>query len=82
MATKIDHALLEVDIEQALALRQLINDGNNDANKLNFLCPNCNKPIRPHSASGHGSKSNSPAHFEHLTGKTECELTHKSKEHA
>lgn len=78
MSTTIKEAYLKITIDNALALRQLVSKGKN-SDKLEFLCPNCNEPVQPHSPSKQGAKKNTPAHFEHKKGKTDCKLTHKPK---
>ena len=72
----ITTALLEVSIDNALALRQLINNGIN-TDKLKYICPECGKSVKPHRSSEHGTGSNNPAHFEHVDRNAECSLSDK-----
>lgn len=67
----IPEALLRVTIDRALALRELVGDGKN-TDKLEFFCPECHERVKPFRAGGQ-----SPAHFEHLTGRTTCPLAYK-----
>ncbi len=79
MTTKIPYALLEVSIYDALAIRQLVAGGIN-SEKLIFICPNCGEAVRPHAESKYGSQKYNPPHFEHLNGKSECELAYMDED--
>jgi len=61
----------QINIEEALNLRdQAVSRG---ADKPNFLCIECNLPVRAHSSGG-----DTVAHFEHQERNSACSLSHEA----
>jgi hypothetical protein len=68
---KMEECVIGVDLANAIrgvadALGLKVPKG-----KLGFRCTECGQAVKPMVAGGH-----SPAHFEHLKGKTSCSLAH------
>jgi|APSaa5957512535_1039671.scaffolds.fasta_scaffold206853_1 hypothetical protein len=59
-----------IDITEALNLRHLAD--NRGADREEYLCVECSKPVRAHSKGGVAG-----AHFEHFKKNPDCPLSHK-----
>jgi hypothetical protein len=58
-----------IDIDEAIDIKD-----NGSAAALNFLCTECNQPVRPFRSGGHVA-----AHFEHLQRNPDCTQSHVAR---
>lgn len=64
--------ITEAIVKEGGQTRTVTIDGALDQGSGDYLCPECEKPVRPHRAGGHTA-----AHFEHLERNRNCSLSHR-----